>query len=247
MTTMMRVFIRTMVCAGMLLIAQRASANPIEVGDWLHFNGSLGTLGGGAFKVHDVTDSAVADFLTFCVQETQYINYSADFRVGSITDHADDGSGPDPIEPETAWIMSSFSRGLLGGFSSNDIQWSIWKLEGETSVHWGNSAALIGAAHLAILGGWSNDGREGHEPVLGQWHAGAGSARLHAGNGDHDRCRPRTGNHRPSRDGHGSGDSPPASFARYSRLISAFSSTRFGAPRLATTSIARPICSVVVT
>jgi len=155
---MMSVFIRTLACAGMLLIAQRSSANPIEAGDWVHFNGSLGTLGGGAFKIHDVTDSAVADFRTFCVQETQYINYSADFRVGSITDHADDASGPDPIEPETAWIMSNFSRGLLGAFSSDDIQSSIWKLEGETSVYWGNSAALIGAAHLAILGGWSNDG-----------------------------------------------------------------------------------------
>ena len=52
---MMSVFIRTLACAGMLLIAQRSSANPIEAGDWVHFNGSLGTLGGGAFKIHDLT------------------------------------------------------------------------------------------------------------------------------------------------------------------------------------------------
>jgi hypothetical protein len=155
---MMRTFTRAVICGAVLLTAHVANANPIEAGDWVHFNGSFGTLGGGAFRVDDITDAAVPDFLTFCVQVSQHIDYSLDFRVGSITDYADDAGGPDPLETETAWLMSSFSRGLLGAYSSNDIQWSIWQLEGEQSANWGNSPALINLAHLAVLGGWSNDG-----------------------------------------------------------------------------------------
>jgi hypothetical protein len=155
---MMRTFIRTVLCGAVLLAAHVANANPIEAGDWVHFNGSDGTLGGGAFTVDDITDAAVPDFLTFCVQVSQHIDYSHDFRVGSITDYADDAGGPDPLSTETAWLMSSFSRGLLGAYSSNDIQWSIWQLEGEQIANWGNSATLINLAHLAVLGGWSNDG-----------------------------------------------------------------------------------------
>src|SRR5258706_10787087 len=155
---MMRRFIGTVLYGAVLLTAHAANANPIEVGDWVHFNGSFGTLGGGAFRVDDLTDAAVPDFLTFCVQVSQHIDYSHDFRVGSITDYADDAGGPDPLSTETAWLMSSFSRGLLSAYSSNDIQWSIWQLEGEEFANWGNSAALINLAHLAVLGGWSNDG-----------------------------------------------------------------------------------------
>jgi PEP-CTERM motif len=158
MDDMIRTSIRAVICSVMLLTARFSYANPIEAGDWVHFTGSAGTLGGGAFTVHDITDSDVADFLTFCVQVSQHIDYSHNFRVGSITNYADDAAGPDPIEPETAWIMSSFSRGVLGGYSSNDIQWSIWQLEGEKSGNWGQSAALISLAHVAVLGGWVNDG-----------------------------------------------------------------------------------------
>jgi len=158
MDDMIRTSALAVFCGAMLLTAQVSYANPIEAADWVHFNGSFGTLGGGAFRVHDVTDSGVADFLTFCVQVSQHVDYSHNFLVGSITNYADDTAGPDPLESETTWIMSNFSRGLLGAYSSNDIQWSIWMLEDEKSANWGNSAALINLAHLAVLGGWSNDG-----------------------------------------------------------------------------------------
>jgi hypothetical protein len=142
----------------MLFTAQLSSASSIAAGDWVHFTGSSGTLNGGAFTVDDVTNSAVADFIGFCVQESQYIDYSHDFRVGSITNYADDTAGPDFLDIKTTWIMSNFSRGLLGAFSADDIQWSIWKLEGEQGNDWGKSAALINLANQAVLGGWSNDG-----------------------------------------------------------------------------------------
>jgi hypothetical protein len=155
---MIQRLVRAVVCAAAVCSAQAAFASPIEVGDWIHFTGSQGTLGGGAFTVHDVSDPTVDDFLTFCIQETQYIDYSSNFRVGSISNYADDASGPDYLDQETAWIMSNFSRGLLGSYSSNDIQWAIWKQEGEQSTDWGKSAMLIGLAHTAVLNGWTNDG-----------------------------------------------------------------------------------------
>ena len=154
----MRTFPAAIILGAVLSSAPLAYADSIAVGDSVRFTGSLGTLGGGAFLVQDITNVAVPDFVTFCVQESQYINYGSAFRVGSITDYADDAGGPDVIEAETTWIMSNFSRGLLGAYSSNDIQWSIWKLEGEQSGDWGNSAALINMAHLGVLGGWTNDG-----------------------------------------------------------------------------------------
>jgi hypothetical protein len=131
MDEVMRQTILAVFCGAMLSTAQLSYANPIEAGDWVHFNGSVGSLGGGAFTVHDVTDSGVADFLAFCVQVSQHIDYSHNFLVGSITNYADDAAGPDPLEGETTWIMSNFSRGLLDAYSPNDIQWSIWMFEGE--------------------------------------------------------------------------------------------------------------------
>ena len=155
---MNKILRRIALVAAMLLTAEVSYAAPIAAGDWVRFMGSSGTLGGGAFLVHDATDADVADFLTFCLQESQFIDYSHNFRVGSITNFADDAAGPDPLQAETTWIMSNFSRGLLGAYSSNDIQWSIWKLRAKQSADWGSSAALINMATLAVVNGWSNDG-----------------------------------------------------------------------------------------
>ena len=149
---------RVLVCLAVLSAAPAAYASQVEVGDLVRFKSSTGTLGGGAFVVDDVTDPTVADFLSFCVQVTQYINYSDNFRVAGITDYADDAAGNDAVGSETTWIMSNFSRGLLGAYTSNDIQWAIWQLEGEKGTSWGNSAALIGLAQAAVAGGWANDG-----------------------------------------------------------------------------------------
>jgi hypothetical protein len=157
-STMIRTIARAALCTAVITCAQSVYASSVEVGDWVRFRGSLGSIGGGAFIVDDLTDPTVDDFLTFCVQYTQHINYSSNFRVGGITDYADDVTGNDPIAGETAWIMSNYVRGLLSGYSSNDIQWAIWKLEGERFTHWGNSAPLIALAHAAVVDGWTNDG-----------------------------------------------------------------------------------------
>ncbi len=133
-----------------------AAADTIHVNDNLKFVSSSGSLGGGAFSVDDTANGLGIDLLTFCLQRTQYIDYSSLFRVGSITDHADDASGDDPISNETAWIYANFRAGTLGGYSVDAVQAAIWYLEGEWTSDFGNSAALRSAAHAAVLGGYTN-------------------------------------------------------------------------------------------
>jgi hypothetical protein len=98
------------------------------------------------------------DFLTFCLQLNQDIDYTNLFRVGSITDYADDKSGPDYLAPETEWIFSSYRHGALNAFSSDEIQAAIWILEDEWNLQIANSASLISLAHAAVADGWVNDG-----------------------------------------------------------------------------------------
>ena len=141
-----------------MLVATVSSADPISVGDLIKFQGSTGTLGGGAFLVDNTSNGAGVDFTTFCLQMTQHIDYSSLFRVGAITDFADDAAGNDPLSTATQWIFSSFRAGLLPSYSADEIQGAIWTLEGEWTGSAGNSAGLITLAQSHVASGWVNDG-----------------------------------------------------------------------------------------
>lgn len=144
------------------IYASPASAAPISVGDHVKFLGTDGSTGGGAFTLQYWNPSfpdVKEDFLTFCLQMTEYIDYTSTFVVGDITDSADDKPLADPISLETAWIYASFLQGNLGAYSSNAIQAAIWYLEGEWNQNRDNSAALRAAASAAVAGGqWTNPG-----------------------------------------------------------------------------------------
>ena len=154
----MRKYISGIAFLVVLLAATTSSADPVSVGDFVHFVGSDGTLGGGAFRIDNAADGIGVDFLTFCVQMTQHVDYSSAFRVGSITNYADDAGGPDYISNETAWIFSNFRAGALSTFSSDEIQASIWILEDEWTTNIGQSATLISLAYASVAAGWVNDG-----------------------------------------------------------------------------------------
>jgi hypothetical protein len=159
----MSTFSRTVLfCGAMLLAGSRQSfADSITVGDLIHFNGSTtqsSEVDGGAFQVDVLSNGIGTDFLSFCLQRSQYIDYDNDFVVGGISDATDDAGGPDPLSAETAWIYSMFRKGQLGGFSHDEIQAAIWVLEDEWLKTFGNSAALIALAQDAVKNGWTNDG-----------------------------------------------------------------------------------------
>jgi len=136
----MRTLLPCTTFAAVMLVATVSSADPISVGDLIKFQSSTGTIGGGAFLVDNTANGTGVDFTTFCLQMTQHIDYSSLFRVGGITDFADDAGGNDPLSTATAWIFSSFRAGLLTGYSANEIQGAIWTLEDEWTSSAGNQA-----------------------------------------------------------------------------------------------------------
>jgi PEP-CTERM motif len=154
----MRALLRCITFATVTLAATVSSADPISVGDLIKFKGSTGTLGGGAFLVDNTSNGAGVDFTTFCLQMTQHIDYSNLFRVGGITNFADDAAGNDPLSTATEWIFSSFRAGLLPGYTADEIQGAIWTLEDEWASNVGNSAGLITLAQSRVAAGWVNDG-----------------------------------------------------------------------------------------
>jgi hypothetical protein len=157
----MRRLVRSFVAVTALALwfgACPVSASPVLVGDLIKFNGSHGSLGGGAFQL-DVGANGGTDLLSFCLQLTQSINYDTTYVVGDISNATDDASGPDPISHQTAWIFSNFHRGMLGSFSYDAVQAAIWGLEENY-----NPAGVAGALNLltlanaAVNAGWTNDG-----------------------------------------------------------------------------------------
>ena len=99
-----------------------AGADPIEAGDVVRFSDLPGNTGGGEFKLTDVNNAAEW-IITFCLQKTEYMNFTSNFIVGSIntytlTDPNDKGgvNGEDPISSQTAWLYTQFTNQTLSKY-----------------------------------------------------------------------------------------------------------------------------------
>jgi hypothetical protein len=137
------------------LVPMAAGADPIAVGDVVKFSDGPGTSGGGEFILTDVNNPADA-IITFCLQKTEYINFTSSFIVGSITDRtltdpSDKGgvNGADPISSQTAWLYTQFATNTLLNYdygnagnaifasrqaSANALQHAIWGFENEEAL-----------------------------------------------------------------------------------------------------------------
>lgn len=64
-------------------------------------------------------------FITFCLQMTEYINFTSNFRVDGITNYAisdpstrgGGADGKDFLDPRTAWLYTQFTNGTLQGYN----------------------------------------------------------------------------------------------------------------------------------
>jgi len=162
---MMRV-LALLVLVGSIPVA--AGAGPLVAGDIVKFSDLPGDTGGGEFKLSDVTNPA--DWIiTFCLQKTEYMNFTSNFLIGSInpytlTDPADKGgdvNGQDPISSQTAWLYTQFTDGTLQNYaynsgnavfasraaSADSLQHAFWMLEGEESVDQGNYYYNLAVSH----------------------------------------------------------------------------------------------------
>jgi hypothetical protein len=152
-------FLRSsLIVAAVALVPTLAFADTIMVGDNVRFLASDGTLNGGAFQLDDLATGPGADFLTFCLQRNEFMDYSSTFVVGGITGYADDTAGSDFLSDETRWIYKSYRAGTLTAYSSDEIQAAIWTLENEWTSSFGNSPALITLAHNAVTAGENGNG-----------------------------------------------------------------------------------------
>lgn len=136
-----------------------AGADPIAVGDIVKFSDLPGNTGGGEFKLTDQNNLSEW-IITFCLQKTEYMNYTSNFIVGSINDYTltdpnDKGgvNGKDPISSYTAWLYTQFAANTLQNYvygntgngvfanheaSANALQHAFWMFEQEETLDQNN-------------------------------------------------------------------------------------------------------------
>jgi hypothetical protein len=168
---MHRTFGRLMIALAFTGFAASANADAITVGDTLTFADGPGTTGGGEFLV---TINGVEQFITFCLQRTEYMNFSTTFTIQGVntytlTDTVANGGDPltgqDHLSPHTAWLYTQFRANTLAGYdylgpnrwqSANALQNAIWWFENELSSNPSN--AFVTAANEAVAAGWTRIG-----------------------------------------------------------------------------------------
>lgn len=151
-------------------LAARADAAPFEVGDFLKMTDGPGTTGGGEF----LATSETASFITFCLQKTEFINFSDNFLIEDISTYAEtdpaanggDALGRDFLGAETAFLYTQFRLGVLTNYdylganrwvSANLLQTAIWMFEDEMAMD--NSNPFVQLAKTAVTSGqWSGLG-----------------------------------------------------------------------------------------
>jgi hypothetical protein len=147
-----RALVLLVLCVSMPMAA---GADAIAAGDVVRFSDLPGNTGGGEFKLTDVNNPAEW-IITFCLQKTEFMNFSSNFVVGSIntytlTDPDDKGGvdGKDPISSQTAWLYTQFTNNTLSRYdytntgnatfasreaSANALQHAFWGLVGELAL-----------------------------------------------------------------------------------------------------------------
>jgi len=163
----MRIFRILTLLALAAVIPMKAGAGPIVVGDVVKFSDLPGNTGGGEFKLTDISNAA--DWIiTFCMQKTEYMNFTNNFIVGSInnytlTDPDDKGgvNGQDPISSYTAWLYTQFTNGTLANYayttgnnifasreaSANALQHAFWGFEQEETLDYSNYYVQLALNH----------------------------------------------------------------------------------------------------
>ena len=157
-------------CLTIIAVASTAHAAPVAVGDDINVLNGPGTTGGGEFTI--VVDDTTS-FISFCLQQTEYINFVNDFNVDSISTYAvsdpasrgGDADGKDYLSEKTAYLYTQFREGTLLGYdyggvnrwvSANYLQNAIWMFEQEIAMNGSNPFVIL--ANNAVSSGWSGLG-----------------------------------------------------------------------------------------
>jgi len=129
------------VVLGLVLFASTAIAYPVSVGEKIKItaSGSSTPYGsGGEFTV--VNQANTVTFKSFCLELNETINLNTFYTISGIDTEAIrggvGGGHPDPLDPKTAYLFDSFTKGTLGGYTGSAadqklLQYAIWMLEDE--------------------------------------------------------------------------------------------------------------------
>ena len=132
----------SVIFVGIVFSANAAQATGITTGSQVKLLNSTGSLGGGPFGVDGPDAGNEADFLTFCLEINEFINYNTLYYVNIAENAVAGGAGGggltgDPLDSKTAYLYAKFLMGTLSGYDANDVasrnglQLAIWLIEQE--------------------------------------------------------------------------------------------------------------------
>ena len=138
----------------------------IGAGSRITFKDGVGSGNGGAFKVTVIGGTGMGEtFESFCLEKSEFINFSSTFYVKGLTGQTTTSGTPDPLSEQAAWLFTQFKTNAVTFFGANlgdagntALQQAIWKLEGEQSTANALATSYITAANTAVNGGWKNNG-----------------------------------------------------------------------------------------
>ncbi len=117
-----------------------ATPIPINVGDKIQISDGPGPYAlnsggrGGAYWASS-PDNLWEDFLTYCLETDESLNFSGTFMAGGITTMADKGGqntdAGDPLSPFTAYLYTQAVNGGYADDQLDDVQYAIWYEEEE--------------------------------------------------------------------------------------------------------------------
>lgn len=152
-----------------------AHADAVVAGDLIKFADLPGNTGGGEFKL-TVNNDPANSFISFCLQKTEYMDFTSTFIVGSVNDYTltdpvangGNASGQDPISSQTAWLYTQFRNGTLASYAynnvgngvfateelaANSLQHAFWGFENEEALDANNYyVKLANSQNLANFG-----------------------------------------------------------------------------------------------
>lgn len=117
-------------------------------------NRSPDVTGGGEFNIDALVNGDGVDYTSFCLEFSEHISYNGVYDVLSVADYASRGGGGassinfgglepsrDYLLDQTKWVfwnyltdkedLGKLAGGLSGNELANDLQRTIWQLEGE--------------------------------------------------------------------------------------------------------------------
>ena len=123
-----------------LSVGTSAFAIPINVGDKIVLSdgpGPYASISGGRGGTYNASspDSLWENFITYCLEIDEYLNFGGVFQIGGITTIADRGgkntNSGDALSPFTAYLYTQAVNRTIDDSQLDDVQFAIWYEEEE--------------------------------------------------------------------------------------------------------------------